>query len=228
MAATRAHENCGILRESGWPCRPAFPERHFQLALRRGCTLLVWVDCVCLMLRDLSARRGVKQPRPVADTAVMSTVPGSAIESQEAGATSGSASGAGKMSDKSVFYRNRLANFIAWVIMAIAALYFVIAIGRDLREGQPSVIIGLDAILLTAFLIPAVRVPRHGVVVTPTELVIRNVFKTHRLHWDQVERFELNLRSSPPRVGVVVLADGSRIRMTGVSYGLASSFAQTR
>jgi hypothetical protein len=135
---------------------------------------------------------------------------------------------------KPTFYRNRLSNFIVWVIFAWGVLYLLIHLIHDVKETEPSsFLIVLDAILMIGFLIPAVRIPRHGVVTTSTKVIIRNIVRTYVVHWEDVERFELAPydRLAGVRAGTAVLKDGRRIRMTGVQtvafeWAYATKFAK--
>jgi hypothetical protein len=86
---------------------------------------------------------------------------------------------------------------------------------------------------MVGFLIPAVRLPRHGVVTTSTELTIRNILRTYVVRWEDVERFELAPydRLAGVKAGTVVLKDGRRITMTGVQtvafeWAYATKFAK--
>lgn len=122
-------------------------------------------------------------------------------------------------SEKPFFYRNRLSNFIVWMIVAWAFLYFLIQLVHDAKAESPSVfLICLDAALTAGFAVPVVRLPRHGVWVTSNKLTIYNILKTHVIYWDDVERFELisSDRLAGVKVGTAVLKDGAHIAMTGV------------
>jgi hypothetical protein len=131
------------------------------------------------------------------------------------------------VSRERVFYRNRLSNLLVWAVVTFGALYFLVKLIGTIKESHPSpILIGFTGLLMIAFLIPALRYPRHGVVSTDSKIIIRNIFKTHTLRWDDVERFELTRYDPWPKVGVVILQDGGRIPMTGVQFALATSFAQ--
>jgi membrane protein YdbS with pleckstrin-like domain len=116
-----------------------------------------------------------------------------------------------------VFYRFKLTNFSVWLITAFAALYFLTELVKELgeKEAQPATII-LTALLMVAFLVPAVRYPWHGVVATTKEIKVRNILKTHVVRWSEIDRFELTRHNPWPRVGVVALKSGKNIPMTGI------------
>lgn len=121
---------------------------------------------------------------------------------------------------QSTFYRNRLSNFLVSAMTGLTALYFLSsALGGS---GKP-VAIGADAVLMVAFIVPAARFPRHGVVTSPTGIVVRNILRTYVLRWDEVERFEL-ASDRFPSGGVAVVNDGRRIPMTGINQGLVGHF----
>jgi hypothetical protein len=134
---------------------------------------------------------------------------------------------ASNIRDRRVFYRNRINNFLVWVITMFGALYFLVELIHSINETEYSfILIGLTGILMIAFLIPALRCPRSGVVVTSGSVMVRNILKTHVLRWDEVERFELTRYDPWPKVGVAILKSGRRIPMTGVQFALATRFAQ--
>lgn len=129
--------------------------------------------------------------------------------------------------DPRVFYRNRTSNFLVWVITTFGALYFLVELIHLINEAVISpILIGLTGVLMIAFLVPALRCPRSGVVSTSSNLIVRNILKTHIFRWDEVERFELTRYDPWPKVGVAVLKSGRRVPMTGVQFALATRFAQ--
>lgn len=123
-------------------------------------------------------------------------------------------------------FRNRLSDAVVWVLMAFATLYFLTSIVEDAERGKPVVLLALDALLLLGFLIPAIRYPLHGVIVSPTEVVVRNIMKTHKIAWNNIERFEIARHDPWPQVGVAVLRNGRRIPMTALQVALATKVAQ--
>jgi hypothetical protein len=132
------------------------------------------------------------------------------------------------------FYRNRLSNFIVWIIVVWTALYLLIHLIHNLEGAEPSLfLIVLEIILMLGFLVPAVRLPRHGVVTTSAELTIHNILRTYVIRWEDVERFELAPydRLAGVKAGTAVLKDGRRITMTGVQtvafeWAYATKFAE--
>lgn len=123
-------------------------------------------------------------------------------------------------------FRNRMSDAVVWVFMAFATLYFLTSLVRDAERGKPAVLVVLDALLMLAFLIPAIRYPLHGVIVSPTEVVVRNIIKTHKIAWNDIERFEIARHDPWPQVGVAVLRNDRRIPMTGLQVALATKVAQ--
>lgn len=128
-----------------------------------------------------------------------------------------------------VFYRFRLANFVVWFIMAFTALYFLVEANKTLGRGDSAGIV--NVIFMVPFLLAALRFPLNGVVVTPNEVRIRNITRTHVVRWGEVDRFELGRYKLWPQIGVVVLKDGRRIPMTGVQavrYGWSPATKHAR
>jgi Bacterial PH domain len=123
-----------------------------------------------------------------------------------------------RRAEQSTFYRNRVANFLVWAMTAFAALYFLTEMVSALGDALNPAAVGIDASLMIVFLVPAVRFPRHGVVTSPSGIVVRNILRTHVLHWDEVERFEI-ASDFVTNGGVAVLFDGRRIPMTGINQG---------
>jgi hypothetical protein len=105
---------------------------------------------------------------------------------------------------------------IAFYQMAIEAIH------KDVGTGF--VIFGF--IWCAIFLVPTLREPFHGVVVTSTQVRVRNIMRTHVLDWDQIERFELAKYNPWPRIGVVALKGGRRVPMVGVQWAPLGSFAE--
>jgi hypothetical protein len=123
-------------------------------------------------------------------------------------------------------YRNHLSNSLCTLGYGFFTVYFLAEFGRNLSRGEP-VVAWLAVPFALIFVIPAVRYPGHGVAVTPTDFVIRNIFRTHTVPRSEVERFELTRYwRFWTLIGVAVLKDGRRIPMTGVQFALAIKFAQ--
>jgi hypothetical protein len=61
-----------------------------------------------------------------------------------------------------------------------------------------------------------VRAIRAGVLVDREGLTVRNPLRTHRIPWDEVERFAAEPDWWHNRIGYVERRDGRRIRMWGV------------
>lgn len=126
-----------------------------------------------------------------------------------------------------MFYRNQVSNSAVWMLTTFGALYFLTRVIKALEERETSaVLIGLAILFMVVFLVPALRVPFHGVVVTDTYVRVRNITRTFALGWNEIERFELSRYASWPMIGVVILKNGDRIPMTGVQFALATRFAQ--
>jgi Bacterial PH domain len=132
-----------------------------------------------------------------------------------------------KTASQRVFYRNKVSNFLVWMLTTLGALYFLAETVEAVEESEGSVVlIGFSALLMMSFLIPALRESFHGVVVTGSQVRIRNIMRSHVLGWDEIERFELARYNPWPKVGVAVLESGRRVPMTGVQFALATRFAQ--
>jgi hypothetical protein len=130
-------------------------------------------------------------------------------------------------SDTGTFYRSRLTNSLVFLITGFAALEFLVNLVRQAEKPEPSgVLLVMSTILFVAFLVPTLRYPRHGVVATRDQLVIRNILKTHIVDWDDVDRFELGRYDPWPKVGIAVLRNGKRIPMTGVQWRPATPYAE--
>ncbi len=124
-------------------------------------------------------------------------------------------------------FRNRVSDAVVWLIVTFGGLYFLTLLVHEAGQGDPVVAsVVVDAIFMLAFLVPAVRFPWHGVLASPAGLVVRNIFKTHRVTWSEIARFEIGRCDPWPQVGVVVLQSGCRIPMTALQDGLASRVAQ--
>lgn len=113
-----------------------------------------------------------------------------------------------------VFYRFRLANAVVCAMMAFTALYFLVEANKTLGRGNSAGIV--NVVFMVPFLLAALRFPLNGIVVTPNEVKIRNITKTHVVRWGEIDRFELGRYKLWPQIGVAVLRDGRRIPMTGV------------
>ncbi len=123
-------------------------------------------------------------------------------------------------------YRNLLANTLVWIMMTFGTLVFLVDLVEDAELNKPAAIMVIDAVCMVAFLVPAVRFPYNGVIALPTEVVVRNIMKTHRIAWSEIERFEMAKYDPWPQVGVVVLRSGRRIPMTALQFALATTVAQ--
>lgn len=133
-----------------------------------------------------------------------------------------------KVDSQRVFYRNRLSNFLVWLLATFGTLYFLVETVEAIEEKEASVVlIGFSALLMVAFLAPALREPFHGVIITPTQVRIRNIMRTHVLSWDEIERFELAKYDPWPKIGVAVLKTGRRVPMVGVQWAPVSRFAES-
>jgi hypothetical protein len=129
-------------------------------------------------------------------------------------------------SERPTIYHNRLVNWMTWTIVALTALILLSNLVKVLERPHPSAAVAaLEALVLAAFLIPALRYPRNGVVASSEQLVIRNIYRTHVLGWHEIDHFEMASYGAWPRIGVAVLKDGRRVPMTGIQSGLASRFA---
>ncbi len=124
------------------------------------------------------------------------------------------------------FVRNRFANGCLFAICAFAAIAFLEIGIEAINGGSGTVLVAFDFVLCTIFSVPAVRSLVYGVVITGTQLKIRNIMRTHVLRWDEVERFELARYDPWPRVGVAVLKSGRRVPMVGVQWAPLSRFAE--
>jgi hypothetical protein len=89
---------------------------------------------------------------------------------------------------------------------------------QNIRTNQPVGLIVFGFILCGLFLVPALREPLHGVVVTRTEVRIRNIMRTHVVSWDEIERFDLAKYDPWPKIGVAILKTGKRLPMVGVQW----------
>jgi hypothetical protein len=79
--------------------------------------------------------------------------------------------------------------------------------------------IALFAGMLATSLLPAVlgvRGARAGVLIRGDELVVRNVFRTHRLRIQDVEAVSIEARGFFPKVAVVRLKSGAEIVASGI------------
>lgn len=123
-------------------------------------------------------------------------------------------------------FRNRFGDALVWCMVTFGALYFLIALINNAQEGKQTVLLVIDALLMLGFLAPALRCPWHGVIVSPKQVVVRNIMRTHRVMWGDIERFEIARYDPWPQVGVVVLRNGRRIPMTALQVALATKVAQ--
>lgn len=128
--------------------------------------------------------------------------------------------------EKPIVYRSTVANLIVWLVLAAIALYFLTKLGGALERDESSPLAAaLTAICSIGFLIPAIRYPLSGVWTNSRRVVVRNIFKTYVLRWDEVQRFELTRSETWPKA-IVRLKTGVRIPLTGVQYGLAAQAAE--
>ncbi len=128
--------------------------------------------------------------------------------------------------EKPIVYRSTVANFVVWLVFAAVAFYFLTELGGALeRRGSSPVAAALTAICSIGFLIPAIRYPVSGVWTNSRRVVVRNIFKTYVLRWEEVQRFELTRSDTWPKA-IVRLKTGTRIPLTGVQYGLAAHSAE--
>jgi len=72
----------------------------------------------------------------------------------------------------------------------------------------------------------ALRVAIQGVVADESGVLVRNGLRSHRLRWDEIERFEYGRCDPWPRVGVVVLQSGHRIAMVSLQRGYVGHFPE--
>jgi hypothetical protein len=117
------------------------------------------------------------------------------------------------------FYRNRFSNLVVWLIAVFAVDLLLVQGAREVRDGGPVLLVCLDFVLAAAFLVAVLRVPFHGVVATAQGVRIRNVWRTHVLRWDEVERFESGVYAPWPWAGIAVLRNGHRIPIVGIQRG---------
>jgi hypothetical protein len=123
------------------------------------------------------------------------------------------------------FYRNRLGNGGVCLLCTGAVIIFLGYMVEDIEKHQ-TFLACYAFVMMMLFLVPALRFPFNGVVVTPTNIVVRNIMRTHALSWSDVERFELAKYDPWPRIGVAVLKSGRRVPMTGVPWAPLSHFAE--
>jgi hypothetical protein len=123
-------------------------------------------------------------------------------------------------------YRNRLSNWSVCLICGFATIAFYQIAVEAIRKNNGAVLVAFGFIMCAIFLIPTLREPFHGVVVTPTQVRVRNIMRTHVLSWDQIERFELAKYDPWPKIGVVVLRGGRRVPMVGVQRAPLGRFAE--
>jgi hypothetical protein len=132
-----------------------------------------------------------------------------------------------KPESQRIFFCNRVSNLLVCALTGFGALYFLVETVEAVEETDASVVlVGFSALLMVAFLLVALREPFHGVVVTNSQVRIRNIMRTHVLGWDQIERFELAKYDPWPKIGVAILKTGRRVPMVGVQWAPLGQFAE--
>lgn len=124
------------------------------------------------------------------------------------------------------FYRNRLANSGVFIICVFATISFFSLAFEAVHTNEQAALVGMLFVFAIIALVPTLREPFHGVVVTSTQVRVRNIMRTHVLSWDEIERFELAKYDPWPKIGVVILKSGRRVPMVGVQWAVLSKFAE--
>lgn len=123
-------------------------------------------------------------------------------------------------------YRRWFANVTLFILCSFATLIFLVLSLESIEKDNGAVLITFGFVLFAIFLVPAARCIFYGVVVTESEVRVRNILRTHVLAWDEIDRFELTKYDPWPLIGVAVLKTGRRIPMAGIQWALLSHFAK--
>ncbi len=125
-----------------------------------------------------------------------------------------------------VKYRNRPGVILVWFIWTVGTLIALARLIEALERDDQLAIPILWGILLFVFAVPMVRSLRWGVIAGPTDVIVRNILRTHKVQLSEVDRCEIDRLDPWPRVGIVILQSGKRIPMTALQDGLAVHVAQ--
>lgn len=124
------------------------------------------------------------------------------------------------------FYRRRVLNGTLFILCGWATIVFW-GLGEEaISKDDGPAVITLCFILFAICLVPTIRCPFYGVVITDTKVRVRNILRTHVLRWDEIDRFEYEKYDPWPLIGVVWLKNGRRVPMGGIQWALLSKFAE--
>lgn len=107
------------------------------------------------------------------------------------------------------YFRSRAQQIVTTSVMLVSAVYYAVTTYPE--RGRPSFL--LPGILFgVASLIIAFRAARMGALCTEDHLVVRNIFKTFKVPWGRIHRFEYGtIRFFGFRVPVARLWEGETI-----------------
>jgi hypothetical protein len=91
--------------------------------------------------------------------------------------------------------------------------------------GTVAIVVFAGAVAVVGWYL-AVRLAIQGVITDENGVLVRNGLRSHRLRWEDIDRFEYGRCDPWPRVGVAVQRNGRRIAMVSLQRGRLGHFPE--